>query len=294
MSHALPQRELDASSLRGWPLPSLDDGIDKEQRGSVLIVAGSLEIPGAAILSATAAARAGAGKLLIAAPESAAPGIALAMPEARVIGLKENADGELATGAVRQLAGFGSSLNAALIGPGLRSGSATARFAAKLLPHFSHIPVVLDAAAMDAVMQMGRFEQSVLLTPHCGEMAHLTGQQKEALSGMAAEAAGHYAGRWQAIVALKGATTWIAEPGSALLRHAGGHPGLATSGSGDVLAGIIAGLAARGATLAQACAWGVVVHSLAGARLAKRIAPLGYLARELLPEIPGVIAELQG
>ncbi len=169
---------LDAAALKRWPLPGIEDGADKEQRGSVLIVAGSREIPGAALLGALAAARAGAGKLLIAAPQSAAHGIALAMPEARVIGLQENSDGSPAASAARQLAHFTGKVHTVLIGPGLPQGDATTAFVLGLLPHFNDVPVILDAAAMDAVMHAGAFSQPVLLTPHCGEMAHLTGHDK--------------------------------------------------------------------------------------------------------------------
>jgi ADP-dependent NAD(P)H-hydrate dehydratase len=284
---------LDAATLKKWPLPGIEDGADKELRGSVLIVAGSREIPGAALLSALAAVRAGAGKLLIAAPQSAAPGIALALPEARVIGLHENRDGSPAASAARQLAPFAAKVHALLVGPGLPESGATTAFVLRLLPRFAHVPVILDAAAMDVVMHMDAFSQPVLLTPHCGEMSHLTGHAKQALSDCAGAAALHYAVSWGAVVALKGATSWVAQPDGGLWRHAGGHPGLATSGSGDVLAGVIAGLAARGATLAQACAWGVVIHAQAGQQLARRIGPLGFLARELLPQVPALIAGLQ-
>jgi len=284
---------LDAAALLAWPLPGINDAADKEARGRVLIVAGSREIPGAALLSATAAARAGAGKLLIAAPRSVAPGIALAMPEARVIGLEEKRDGTLADTAARQLAPFAQRMDALLVGPGLPEGPATAAFVAQLLPHFGHVPVVLDAGAMDLALSEQPFSQPVLLTPHGGEMAHLTGHAKSALADTAAEAAAHYAGCWQAVVALKGSTTWIALPDGGLWRHTGGQPGLATSGSGDVLAGVITGLAARTNSLWQACAWGVVAHAQAGERLAARIGTLGFLARELLPELPVVLNELQ-
>ncbi|MDO9360027.1 MAG: NAD(P)H-hydrate dehydratase [Polaromonas sp.] len=286
-------RELDLKALAAWPLPGIDESADKEARGSVLVIAGSREIPGAALLSATAAARAGAGKLLVAAPASVAPGIALAMPEARVIALKEDARGRLLPAAVAQLAPFSGAVDAVLAGPGLPSNPETAAFVAGLLRHFQQVPVILDAAAMDVVLHHRPFSQPVLLTPHCGEMAHLTGHTKEALSCTAGDAALHYASEWQATVALKGSTSWIAAPDDCLWRHDGGHVGLAMSGSGDVLAGLIAGLAARGVPLAQACAWGMVVHGQTGCRLAKRIGPVGFLARELLPEIPAVLATLQ-
>jgi NAD(P)H-hydrate repair Nnr-like enzyme with NAD(P)H-hydrate dehydratase domain len=98
---------------------------------------------------------------------------------------------------------------------------------------------------------------------------------------------------WNAVVALKGATTFIASPRGQVWRHSGGQPGLATSGSGDVLAGVIAGLAAQGAPLEQAGAWGVVLHAMAGARLARKLGPLGYLARELAGEIPALMKALR-
>ncbi len=288
-----PFTQLDVAALQHWPLPDVDHAADKEARGSVLVVAGSREIPGAALLSALAAARAGAGKLLIAAPLSAAHGIALAMPEARVIGLQENSDGSPAATAARQLAPFAGKVHAVLVGPGLPEGKATTAFVLRLLPCFADVPVILDAAAMDAVMYAGTFSQPVLLTPHGGEMAHLTGHAKEALADSADAAAVHYAGEWGAVLALKGATSWIAQTDGRLWRHDGGHPGLATSGSGDVLAGLITGLAARGATLAQACAWGVVTHAQAGQQLAERIGSLGFLARELLPGIPAILDGLR-
>lgn len=285
---------LNAAALRKWPLPAIDNGADKELRGSVLVVAGSREIPGAALLSALAAARAGAGKLLIAAPRSAALGIALTLPEARVIGLHENKQGSPVAAAARQLAPFAGTVHAVLAGPGLPQSDATTEFILRLLPHFTGVPVILDAAAMDAVMYAPAFSQPLLLTPHCGEMAHLTGHLKEALADCADMAALHYAAQWGAVLAFKGSISWIAQPDGSLWRHEGGHPGLATSGSGDVLAGLITGLAARGATLAQACAWGVVTHAQAGKQLAARIGSLGFLARELLPEIPVLLDGLQG
>jgi ADP-dependent NAD(P)H-hydrate dehydratase len=95
------------------------------------------------------------------------------------------------------------------------------------------------------------------------------------------------------VVALKGATTHIADPDGALYRYNKGNVGLAASGSGDTLAGAIAGLAARGASPAQAAAWGVYLHGEAGNRLAQRISPIGFLARELPHELPAIIRGLE-
>ena len=96
------------------------------------------------------------------------------------------------------------------------------------------------------------------------------------------------------VVALKGGETIVAEPGGLLHRYSRGHVGLATSGSGDTLAGVVAGLAARGASPAQAAVWAVFLHGEAGNALARRLGRVGYLARELLDEIPAVMARTGG
>jgi NAD(P)H-hydrate repair Nnr-like enzyme with NAD(P)H-hydrate dehydratase domain len=100
------------------------------------------------------------------------------------------------------------------------------------------------------------------------------------------------AARFGAVVALKGGESWIAEPGGAIYHYTGGSIGLATSGSGDTLAGIIAGLAARGAPPAHAAVWGAFLHGAAGQALARRMGPLGFLARELLDELPALLRRL--
>lgn len=284
---------LDAHLLRRWPLPPVPEDADKEDRGRVLVVAGSREIPGAALLAGIAALRAGAGKLVVATAQSVAQPLALALPEARVIGLPETDGGALAPAAVDLLADSASRTQAALLGPGLMDDAGTCALVEGLLPLLAGVPVVLDALAMEIVRHDARFDQPVLLTPHAGEMAHLLGWSKEEILADPLRAARGAARRWNAVVALKGATTLIATPGEGCWRHEGGHPGLATSGSGDVLAGLVAGLAARQAPLEQACAWGVLLHAGAGAALARRLGPLGFLARELAAEIPPLVSRLQ-
>lgn len=291
--HQPPWTDIDGRQLRRWPLPPLDGDADKEDRGRVLVVAGSREVPGAALLAGIAALRAGAGKLVVATAASVAPPLALALPEARVIPLPETGRGSFAAAAVDLLAESARRTGAALLGPGLADAEGTCRFVEELLPLLAQTPVVLDALAMDVVRQRSGFGQPVLLTPHAGEMAHLTGRSKEEVLADPAQAALTAAQRWNATVALKGATTLIATPHGAGWRHAASQPGLATSGSGDVLAGVIAGLAAQQAPLEQACAWGVVLHAMAGAALGRRLGAVGYLARELAVEIPPLLTRLR-
>jgi ADP-dependent NAD(P)H-hydrate dehydratase len=285
--------DLDPGLLRGWPLPEIAPDADKEMRGRVLLIGGSREIPGAAILAGTAALRVGAGKLVIATARSIAAELAVTMPEARVIALPETAAGSFAPHAVDLLEQSAQAADAVLLGPGLMDEDGSCAFVARLLPMLTHRPVILDALAMNAVPTMPRLAQPVLLTPHAGEMAHLRGISKEALLADPEHAAIEAAREWNAVVALKGASTLIAASDGGRWRHDCGDKGLATSGSGDVLAGLIAGLAARQAPLEQACAWGVVLHAMAGRKLARRLGPLGYLARELPGEIPGLMRRLR-
>lgn len=298
-----------ATSLRDWPLPFPSDEGDKEERGRVLVIGGSREIPGAVMLAAVAALHAGSGKVTIATAASIAPYLAVAIPEARVVALPETAEGGILPRAAEQLKKILQKIDAVLIGPGMQDEATTCEFIASLLPLLSGKKLILDASAMGIVSPgkagnpqlsrparsasddmrpcfLNRFDMEVLLTPHAGEMAHLTGESKEAILTRPSEAALSAAQHWGACVALKGARTFLAAPDGRLWCHDGGNIGLAVSGSGDTLAGIITGLAARGACLQQACAWGVALHARAGDRLAERTGPLGFLARDISPEVP--------
>ncbi|HEX2825535.1 MAG TPA: NAD(P)H-hydrate dehydratase [Burkholderiales bacterium] len=285
--------ELDDATLRAWPLPLPERDGDKEERGRVLVVAGCRQIIGAAVLAATAALRAGAGKVAIATPESIARSIGTAVPESRVFALPERDDGSIEPDCMDVLEEIAPHVKSVLIGPGLPYVDATRDLAAALLETFAHAGVVLDAGAMGVVKARGRFASPVLLTPHAGEMASLEGREKDEIESDPIAAAVDASGRWNAVVALKGAITHIATPDTRVWRNSAGNPGLATSGSGDVLSGVIAGLLARGAPLEQAAAWGVALHARAGDRLAARIGPFGYLARELPGEVPALMAMLQ-
>jgi len=297
-----PATRVDDALLRDWPLPMPPGEGDKELRGHVLILGGSREMPGAIILAATASLRAGAGKLTIATGASVAQLVALAIPEARVIGLEETPEGGFRREAADQLDPLADKVNAILIGPGMQDEAATAALVRALLPRLdgSGVSVVLDAGAMGILIspdldqepeQPFRFSAPVVVTPHAGEMAHLTGIDKETIQAGSDAAAARAAREWNAVVALKGARTVVATPDGERWDNVGGNVGLAISGSGDTLAGIIAGLAARGAPLAQAACWGVALHARAGEKLAQRFGVLGYLAREIPDEIPALMEQ---
>jgi hydroxyethylthiazole kinase-like uncharacterized protein yjeF len=285
-------RTVDDALLRDWPLPAVEEDGDKESRGRVLVLAGSREMPGAAVLAGTAALRAGAGKLVIATPQSAAQTVAAGVPEARVIALPEASDGGPTIFGLPALQAIAKSTACLLVGPGMIGHDSTLAFLQTLLPLFREATVLLDALAMDLVKSVHRFEQPVILTPHAGEMAHLTGAAKEDLQEEPADVALRQAQRWNAVVAMKGATTCIAAPDGRLWTHTAQAPGLGTSGSGDVLAGLVAGLAARGAPPEQATAWGVALHARAGEALADRQGTLGFLARELAGQVPALMQRI--
>ena len=131
-----------------------------------------------------------------------------------------------------------------------------------------------------------------MLTPHAGEMATLLDVTREEVQADPLGAARRAAGALGVVVAMKGGGTFVVSPQGAAWWCDQGNVGLATSGSGDTLAGVIAGLLARGATPVDATIWGVFLHGEAGDRLARKRGPVGYLARELPAEIPSIMAEL--
>jgi len=282
------EAEITAQALRAWPLPSVSDESDKDARGRVFVVAAGAEVAGATLLTAVAALRAGAGKLQIGAPRSLATALALAVPEARVIPGAETADGELSPEAAETFARSLARSDAAVIGPGMLDEAAAGELTLRLLQTDGPALVVDAAAMLGLARDPGRAHRragEMVLTPHAGEMAALTGCSKAEVAAEPLAAARAAAARFKAVVVLKGATTLVVSPDGKAWRRDGGQAGLATSGSGDVLAGVIAGLLARGAAPAQAAAWAVLLHAEAGARLRRRLGRVGFLARELLDEL---------
>jgi len=156
--------------------------------------------------------------------------------------------------------------------------------------------IVLDAAALRGLRGceevLRRHAGRVVLTPHAGEMATLLGASREEVLADRLAAARRAANALGVVVAMKGGCTFVVSPQGAAWSCDQGNVGLATSGSGDTLAGVIAGLIARGASPVEATIWGVFLHGEAGNRLARKQGPVGFLARELLAEVPSIMAEL--
>jgi len=279
--------------LRGWRLPEPTGG--KEARGSILVIGGSTETLGAVLLAAEAALRSGAGKLQVAVPRSVAGLAALALPEALVRGLPETPAGAIRADAAEDVLELADSASAVLLGPGMVDTDETAGFGERLLPKLS-ARLVLDALGLACVTAdascLHHLGGRVVLTPNPKELALSLHVDQDEVDDDPAGTALRLADQAQATVGLGGATSWIAAPDGQLWRDESGGAGLGVSGSGDVRAGVTAGLLARGAEAEQAAVWAAHLHGRAGERLAASVGRLGFLARELPPEIPRVLAEI--
>lgn len=279
---------IDAGTLRSHPLPPVIDG-DKETKGRILIIAGSRDVPGAAILTATAAMRAGAGKLRIATVESRAAEVGVAMPEAMVAGLAGDEAGGFASSAVGALVEAAGEVDAIVAGPGMAEGKACKELATALLRCDARL--ALDAALLHELEPLpdGKRSSLPILLPHAGELASLLGCSEDEVERDPAGCGLRAAQRFDSIVLVKGVASRVVTPDGDTWIYEGGAPGLGVSGSGDVLAGIVGGLLARGAAPLSALLWAVWLHGEAGASLARKTGPIGFLAREIADEVPGLL-----
>ena len=247
--------------LRDRPLPEHDDDEDKSGRGAVLVVAGSERTPGAAVLAGTAALRAGAGKLKIATAAPSCASVGVAVPEALVLPLSDRDGVAEAVGEV----------DAVLVGPGLLDDDAGV--VVQVARSIGDATLVVDAGSLGRLPH--ELPARTILVPNDDEV-----EERFFATG--------------AVVAVRGPTSVVTAPTGEKWSDTSGSVGLATSGSGDVAAGLIAGFAARGADPVTAALWGVRVHGVAGERLSERLGRVGFLARDLLDEVPAVLRSLTG
>lgn len=283
-------KEVDADLLREMPLPHHPDDSDKEGRGRLLVIAGSRELPGAALLAAEAALRAGAGKLQIATAESISVQLGIAVPEARVIPYRETAEGCVDESAIETIVSQAGSAHAVIIGCGLQHGPPLDRLLDALLASAAGIPLVLDAAVLGSLAPRAEalkaWQGGAIVLPHAGEMARLLECEPDEVNADPEAAARRAAERFNVVAVMKGQHSYIVAPDGRAFRFSGGGVGLATSGSGDTLAGIVGGLAARGTDPLVAAIWGIHLHGAAGRRLMNDVGRVGFLARELLDVVP--------
>jgi ADP-dependent NAD(P)H-hydrate dehydratase len=277
-----------------WPLP--DPGSSKQARGTVLMVGGSASVPGAMLLAGEAALRAGGGKLQVATTDSVASQMAVTIPEALVSRTPELQSGDISPEAAEQVLALADSAAAVLLGPGITSPEAATKLLREIVPKLRDQRVVVDvlgsAYVTEDVECLHHLETTAVLTVNPTEVAYTLGIEEDQVDEDPLAATVELASRARAVVLCGGSDKFIANPDGETWWVSAGCPGLGISGSGDVQAGIVAGLLARGAEPEQAAVWGAWLHGSSGEALAESVGPVGFLARELPAVVPRLLGDL--
>jgi NAD(P)H-hydrate epimerase len=280
-------------------VPVRDARAHKGSVGSVLVIGGAPGMSGAVVLAARAAARAGAGYVRAAVPASLGDTIAAQLVGPMVFGFGEDEHRSLTTSALPALLAEASRAGAVALGCGLSRHEHAAALARELATRLEK-PLVLDADALwalspaaDRLVPALRLAPAPrVLTPHLGEMQRLTGQPAAELEARRIDAARGWAQRWGAVVVLKGAPTVVGAPDGRASVNPTGSPALATAGTGDVLAGVLAALLAQGLAPFDAARVAVYVHGRAGELAGQDVGVPGALASDVAERIPRAFAEL--
>jgi holo-[acyl-carrier-protein] synthase len=280
----------------GFQLPARPRDGHKGTFGTVVVLAGSQGFTGAAYLASMGAARSGSGIVRLLVAQSIYPILAQKCTEVIVGPVPEIAPGVVGhaslSGIMRGFAGA----DAGVIGPGIGRDASTRRLIEDLIPRVA-APLVLDADALNLLSEHGgmlpRLPPQIVLTPHPAEFARLSGLDTTAVQQDRRGMASRFAKAWNKVVVLKGAGTVIAAPDGRVTLNPIATPALASGGTGDVLAGLIAGLMGQKVPPFEAAVTGVHVHSLAGMDLEASVGQSGVLASDLLPQIPRVMERLR-
>ena len=266
----------------------------KGDYGHVLVVGGSVGKSGAAALTALGALNAGAGLVTAAVPSSILPMVAGAAPTLMTEPLAESEGGALSPEAFAngRFAAVASGKTVLAIGPGLSTHPETVAFVRRLVADYAEAPEVVDADALNAFAEAPELlrgeGRKLILTPHPGEMARLTGLSTKQVQARRVEVAREFAVQHKVYVVLKGYRTLIAEPGGQVYVNPTGNPGMATAGVGDVLTGMIAGLLAQhpDAAVEKVVSAAVYWHGAAGDLAAAQKGELPLLATDLIAALP--------
>jgi hydroxyethylthiazole kinase-like uncharacterized protein yjeF len=282
----------------GAILPRRPPDANKGTFGRVLVCGGSVNYIGAMYLACEAALRVGAGLVTLATPKSLQSILAAKLTEATYAPLPESEPGVVAEDAIEGLRPFLANADVLLVGCGLGQSEAALAFMKSLMRETSRLPsLVLDADALNLLAKIPQWWQKLpgdaILTPHPGEMSRLTGLSVAEVQSRRLKVARDSAMSWQKTVVLKGAGTVVAGPDGTASLSPSNNPGLASGGTGDVLAGAIAGLAAQGVSLRDAAVAGVFVHSQAGEMARQELGDAGMLASDLLPLLPATIKNIK-
>jgi ADP-dependent NAD(P)H-hydrate dehydratase / NAD(P)H-hydrate epimerase len=281
-------------------LPPRPVWANKGTFGRVLAVAGSVNYSGAARLAAGGALRAGAGLVTLAAARGLLPMLAAGLPEATYLPLDEAEPGIIGEAALPDIIAELPRCQALLVGCGLGQHQSTAALVRSLLLEHNDVlpPLVVDADGLNLLSGVDgwqqKFSAEAVLTPHPGEMARLTGREVAAVQADRVDICMETAAAWHKVVVLKGAATVVAAPDGRAAICPVANPGLARGGTGDVLAGIIAGLLAQGLPAYEAASLGVHLHAGAGVQASLDMGVTGMLSSDLLLRLPLYIKKLAG
>lgn len=289
--------ELLTAEWAGDTLPERPLNANKGTFGRVLVNAGSINYIGAAYLACSGALRVGAGLVTLATPHSLQSIIASRLAEATYLPLPESRQGVISVEAADIIHRQCPQYDVLLVGCGLGQNPSTVEFGSSLLLKPGLPPLVLDADGLNILARLPdwwrKIPDNVVLTPHPGEMSRLCGLSLDEVQSDRPGAARKFAAAWQKTVVLKGAYTVIAAPDGRCRISPFANPGLASAGTGDVLAGVIAGLAAQGLDLFDAASLGVYLHGAVGEKIRNELGDAGMLASDLLPALPVIIKQLK-
>ena len=276
-------------------LPRREADSHKGTYGTLLTVCGSYGMAGAALLCARGALRSGVGLLRAAVPQSLYPLLLDAIPEA-VFSPVSDQEGCFSADATAALSRMLTTADGVVVGCGMGRGEGQTAVVRAILRH-SAVPVVLDADGINAVSLHILVEEAgsapLILTPHPGEMARLMGLTTQQVQADRTGVAQRLAQQVNGVVVLKGHRTIIASPDGKTAENPTGNPGMATGGSGDVLAGIIGSLVAQGMTPYDAAVCGVYLHGAAGDAAAKRYSQRGMLPSDMIEELGSLFLQFE-
>jgi holo-[acyl-carrier-protein] synthase len=289
-----PQRT--ANLPDGFRLPDRPRDGHKGTFGTVVVLAGSQGYTGAAYLTSMGAARSGAGIVRLMVAQSIYPILAEKCTEVVVGPVPEISPGVIGHAALSAvLRGFTGAASG-IVGPGIGRDTSTRRLIEDLLPKVT-VPLVLDADALNLLSEhrsiLPKLSADIVLTPHPAEFGRLANLETAAVQKDRRGIASRFAKTWNKVVVLKGAGTVIAAPDGRITLNPIATPALASGGTGDVLAGLIAGLIAQKLPPFEAAVTGVHIHSVAGMDLEASVGQAGVLASDLLPQIPRVMERLR-